>query len=72
MTFSESDREPLPIYVGMSLEDAERVLLLATLDQHAGNKRSAAHTLGVNRKTVYSRLRRYAADGDEPSGPDER
>lgn len=50
----------LPVYAGMPLVEAERVLLLATLEQHRGNKLAAAAALGVNRKTVYAMLRRYA------------
>lgn len=45
--------------VGTLLDEAERRLILATLDHFNGNKRLAADALGVSLKTVYNRLKRY-------------
>lgn len=45
--------------VGKSLEDVERHLILATLQECRGNKKLAAETLGVSLKTLYNRLKQY-------------
>jgi two-component system, NtrC family, response regulator AtoC len=50
---------PAILAVGMSLEEAERNLILATLDELGGNKRLAAESLGVSLKTLYNKLKRY-------------
>jgi two-component system, NtrC family, response regulator HydG len=50
----------LHLRVGTSLEDAERRLILATLDQHGGDKRATAEVLGISLKTLYNRLNQYA------------
>ena len=48
--------------VGTLLEEAERRLILATLEHFGGNKRRTADALGVSLKTIYNRLKRYGAD----------
>lgn len=45
--------------VGMSLADAQREIILATLKHFSGNKRHAAEALGISLKTLYNRLRVY-------------
>ncbi|MBP1642000.1 MAG: zraR [Acidobacteria bacterium] len=45
----------------MTLAEAERRLLLATLDRLGGDKAKCAETLGISLKTLYSRLREYSA-----------
>jgi two-component system, NtrC family, response regulator HydG len=49
----------LTLRVGNSVADAERALILATLDQLKGNKREAARVLGLSLKTLYNRLKEY-------------
>jgi len=49
----------LKIDVGTSLEEAERRLILATLDSCEGDKKRAADVLGVSVKTIYNRLNSY-------------
>jgi len=49
-----------PPGVGGSLDDAERQLILATLERCAGDKKRAAEILGVSLKTLYNRLHLYA------------
>lgn len=49
--------------VGMSLDDANRHLVLATLEQCGGVKKWAAELLGVSLKTLYNRLEEYRAQG---------
>jgi two-component system, NtrC family, response regulator HydG len=55
-TTAESD---LGIEVGMSISDAERRLVLATLEGTSGDKKRAADILGISLKTLYNRLNAY-------------
>jgi DNA-binding NtrC family response regulator len=48
--------------IGMTMADAERELLLATLRHCGGNKRRTADVLGVSLKTVYNKLVGYGTD----------
>ena len=45
---------------GRTLDDAERQLILATLERCGGDKKKAAEILGVSLKTLYNRLHLYA------------
>lgn len=49
------------IKVGISLEEAERRLILATLNECAGDKKKTADVLGISLKTLYNRLHIYEA-----------
>jgi two-component system, NtrC family, response regulator HydG len=49
----------LAIRVGTPIEEAERRLILATLEQCVGDKRKAAETLRISLKTLYNRLNAY-------------
>jgi len=55
--------------VGTSLADAERRLLLATLQSVDGDKRRAAEILGISVKTIYNRLNVYEAAGHDLEAP---
>ena len=50
------------VRVGMSIAEAERNLILATLEHVTGNKREAADVLGISLKTLYNRLNAYEQD----------
>jgi DNA-binding NtrC family response regulator len=45
--------------VGTSIAEAERRLILATLEQCDGDKKKAAEALGISLKTLYNRLSQY-------------
>ncbi len=49
----------LQLKVGTSIAEADRRLILATLDQHGWDKRKAAAVLGISLKTLYNRLSTY-------------
>ena len=49
--------------VGLSIEEVERSLILATLDHLGGDKKRAAEVLGISLKTLYNRLNVYKAQG---------
>ena len=55
--------------VGSSLAEADRRLILATLEQCNGVKKWAAQLLGVSLKTLYNRLEEYRAQGILPRNP---
>jgi len=55
------DARTLSLPVGASIADAERRLILATLEAFDGNKKRAAETLGISLKTLYNRLNVYEA-----------
>jgi DNA-binding NtrC family response regulator len=48
--------------VGTSLAEAERALILATLQHCNHHKERTAAALGVSLKTLYNRLKEYSAD----------
>jgi DNA-binding NtrC family response regulator len=53
------DGNSLNVGVGMKIAEAERRLILATLQHCDGSKEKTAEMLGVSVKTLYSRLREY-------------
>jgi DNA-binding NtrC family response regulator len=53
----------LHMKVGTSIEDAERRLILATLEHFQGDKKKAADILKISLKTLYNRLNVYRAGG---------
>ena len=62
----------LHLPLGLSIEEAERRLILATVEQESGDKQEAARVLGVSLKTLYNRLNAYKADpSDEEAPPEE-
>jgi DNA-binding NtrC family response regulator len=65
---SQSLPVSLPIRVGMSIDEAERVLLEATLSDLGNNKTHAARALGISAKTLHQKLRQYRLQ-DAPNPP---
>ena len=55
--------------IGVSMAQAERELILATLRHFHHHKERTAATLGISLKTLYNRLKEYAADGDAVGDP---
>ncbi len=43
---------------GMTVDEAEQKLILATLDAASGNKTRAAEMLGISLKTLHNKLNR--------------
>lgn len=50
--------------LGTSIREAERRLILSTLDQMKGNRTRTAKTLGISPKTLYTRLNSYKERSD--------
>ncbi|MBZ0269483.1 sigma-54 dependent transcriptional regulator [bacterium] len=64
----DTDGEPdtIRIRLGTSIREAERALILATMEAWGGNKTRTADVLGVSTKTLYSKLRLYEEAGGSP------
>lgn len=57
-------RDPDPTYIpGLTLEMLERVTILSCLRYHNGCRSKAARDLGISRRTLFSRISRYAEQG---------
>ena len=56
----------LTVRIGATLADVERQFTLATLEHLGRHKEKTAATLGVSLKTLYNRLKEYAADEEDP------
>lgn len=51
--------DSIVVPVGTSLSEAERQIILATLDFYEGNKQETAERLGVSLKTLYNKLKKF-------------
>lgn len=56
---------------GIALADAEKTLILDSLERNQGDKKIAAKELGVSLKTLYNRLRDYESEAPDPEAPPE-
>jgi DNA-binding NtrC family response regulator len=58
------------VRIGSSLEESEKRLIMATLDELDGNRKETASTLGISPKTLYNRLKSYGVNrkGESPPG----
>jgi DNA-binding NtrC family response regulator len=56
---SRPEEGDVVIEIGTALPDAERQIILATLERHQGDKKRAARELGISLKTLYNRLNEY-------------
>ena len=50
----------LPVRVGTTVDEAERLLILRTLESTGQNKTRAAEILGVSLKTLHNKLKEYS------------
>jgi transcriptional regulator with PAS, ATPase and Fis domain len=65
---SSEDPDAVHLGVGITVEEAERLLILKTLESTTNNKTRAAEILGISLKTLHTKLKEYgsaAADRDE-------
>jgi DNA-binding NtrC family response regulator len=58
----QSELPPVPRQGVQSLDDMERSTILQALAQCHGNKKKAAELLGIQRPTLYNKLKRYAIE----------
>ncbi|MDG0854244.1 sigma-54-dependent transcriptional regulator [Roseateles puraquae] len=62
----DSDAPSITLPIGTSVAQAERALMLATLRHYNHHKERTAAVLGISLKTLYNRLKEYAAEGAAP------
>lgn len=68
----ETAGSQVSVPVGETLAEADRRLILATLERCNGVKKQAAAVLGISPKTLYNRLEEYAAAGYTLPGENSR
>jgi DNA-binding NtrC family response regulator len=49
----------VPVHVGMTLQQTERLLIAATVQSTDGNMKRAATILGIDRSTLYQKTKLY-------------
>jgi len=69
---SASAEGAVTVRPGMTIPDAERMLIFATLRQFGGDKTRAAESLGISLKTLYNRLHAYEKEERGPVTDEER
>jgi len=52
----------VPIEVGFSIHEAERLLIIQTLQKLGGNRTRAARMLGISRKALYNKVKEYGIE----------
>jgi DNA-binding NtrC family response regulator len=60
------DAGMVPVRVGSTVDEAEQMLILRTLEATGGNKTRAAEILGVSLKTLHNKLKEYNKSTDDP------
>lgn len=56
---TNADPQTFPIHVGMTLQAVEKEFIAMTLVSTSGNKKEAAAILGISRRALYNKLKRY-------------
>jgi DNA-binding NtrC family response regulator len=56
----ETEGESLSVSVGMTVDEAERQLIAATLRHTGQDKTRAAQMLGIGLRTLYRKIKQYA------------
>lgn len=55
-------QEVISIPMGISLEDAEKIIIMQNLSANKGNKSKTADVLGIGRKTLHRKLNEYGLE----------
>ena len=50
---------PMAIPPGMTMQEMERLLIVETLRRAGGNIKESAATLGIDRSTLYEKIKKY-------------
>ena len=61
-----SDASLVPVHVGNTVDEVERLLILRTLDSTGQNKTRAAEILAISLKTLHNKLKEYSRE-DQPA-----
>jgi DNA-binding NtrC family response regulator len=62
---SASDPDAVRLGVGTTVEEAEKMLILKTLEATSNNKTRAAEILGISLKTLHNKLKEYGSAASE-------
>ena len=62
---SAAGNDIVELEVGTTVDEAERQLILKTLESTNNNKTRAAEILGISSKTLQNKLKEYASAGEE-------
>ena len=65
------DPDAVHLGVGTTVEEAERQLILKTLQVTNNNKTRAAEILGISLKTLHNKLKEYGRAADTVTTPEE-
>ena len=69
---ASSDPDAVRLGVGTTVEEAEKLLILKTLEATSNNKTRAAEILGISLKTLHNKLKEYgSAQADVAAGKEE-
>ena len=58
----ETESEYLRVRIGITLEEMAKLLMEATLRQQKGSVRKAAKVLGIDRTTLYKKIKQYGIE----------
>ena len=56
------------IPLGATMRDAEKEIILRTLEARKGNKKITAEVLGISRRSLYNKLAEYGIDASNAGG----
>jgi DNA-binding NtrC family response regulator len=62
---ADNDSESVKFQIGTTVEEAEKRLILRTLEHTRNNKTRAAEILGISLKTLHNKLKEYGSSKDE-------
>jgi len=65
---SADDADSIRVGVGTTVGEAERLLILKTLESTNNNKTRAAEILGISLKTLHNKLKEYGSSGTDGAG----
>src|SRR5262250_2047363 len=68
---SAEDTDSIRVGVGTTVGEAERLLILKTLESTNNNKTRAAEILGISLKTLHNKLKEYGSSGTDGAGRSE-
>jgi len=66
-----NDPDAVRLGVGTTVGEAEKLLILKTLEATSNNKTRAAEILGISLKTLHNKLKEYGSAGGESGRPQE-
>jgi DNA-binding NtrC family response regulator len=68
---SSEDPDAVHLGVGTTVREAEKLLILKTLESTSNNKTRAAEVLGISLKTLHNKLKEYGSAVDDKEEPPE-